>query len=391
MKVTFVANFMNHHQLPFSLEMDKLTQGNYTFVAVEALPDERKNMGYANMNDYPFIIKAYESEELYKEGLKKIETDDMVIFGSCPDEFIDLREKTGKPFIIYSERFLKKGTYRRFIPITYNKIYNRMLKFEKAKPGIIASSAYLPYDLKLLKSNFNIYKWGYFPEVKRYQNIENVLNGKEKATLLWVARFIKLKHPEHAIYVADRLKKAGYDFTLKMIGVGPLEEKIKRQIRKKGLEENVILLGAMSTEEVRLNMEKSEVFLFTSDFNEGWGAVLNEAMNSGCACVSSHAIGSVPFLVREDVNGFIYRSGNKKMLFNKVKKLLDNREIIRKAGENAYHTIADVWCPENATKRLYELIGNILEGDYTSEYTDGPCSKANVIYPKYMEEQNDNK
>ncbi len=50
------------------------------------------------------------------------------------------------------------------------------------------------------------------------------------------------------------------------------------------------MLGAMSPDKVRAYMERADVFLFTSDFNEGWGAVLNESMNSGCAVVASHAM-----------------------------------------------------------------------------------------------------
>ena len=34
-------------------------------------------------------------------------------------------------------------------------------------------------------------------------------------------------------------------------------------------------------------MEKADIFLFTSDRREGWGAVANEAMNSACALVVS--------------------------------------------------------------------------------------------------------
>jgi glycosyltransferase involved in cell wall biosynthesis len=61
----------------------------------------------------------------------------------------------------------------------------------------------------------------------------------------------------------------------------------------------------MAPEAVRDHMEAADIFLFTSDFNEGWGAVLNESMNSACAVVASHAIGSVPFLLKDGENGFI--------------------------------------------------------------------------------------
>ena len=83
------------------------------------------------------------------------------------------------------------------------------------------------------------------------------------------------------------------------------------------------MLGAMPPEEVRRHMEKADIYLFTSDFNEGWGAVLNESMNSGCAVVASHAIGSVPFLIKNGENGLIYENGNQLDLEKQVLRLLE--------------------------------------------------------------------
>ena len=76
---------------------------------------------------------------------------------------------------------------------------------------------------------------------------------------------------------------------------GEMEEQLHNMIRDKSLEDCVEMPGAMKASEVRSYMEKADIYLFTSDFNEGWGAVLNESMNSGCAVVASHAIGSVRF------------------------------------------------------------------------------------------------
>ena len=40
---------------------------------------------------------------------------------------------------------------------------------------------------------------------------------------------------------------------------------------------------------------------------EGWGAVVNEAMSSGCAVVADAEAGSVPYLIENSKDGFIYR------------------------------------------------------------------------------------
>lgn len=74
------------------------------------------------------------------------------------------------------------------------------------------------------------------------------------------------------------LKKKGYSFKISIIGNGEMEAQLREMIRSKGVEDCVEMLGAMSPDEVRAYMERADVFLFTSDFNEGWGAVLNESI-----------------------------------------------------------------------------------------------------------------
>ena len=53
-------------------------------------------------------------------------------------------------------------------------------------------------------------------------------------------------------------------------------------------------------------MERADIYLATSDRQEGWGAVINEAMNSGCAVVADHMMGAVPYLISHEENGMIY-------------------------------------------------------------------------------------
>jgi len=382
MKVTFVANFMNHHQLSFSKMMLDLTGGEYCFVAHSPIYAEQVSLGYEDMNMLPFVIRSYESEKSYSLALERMLNDDMVIFGGCPNEWVELRAKTGKPFLIYSERFFKKGTYRRFIPITYKKIYDRMLKYKNNNMAVMCSSAFLPYDLKLLHTKMRTIKWGYFPKVHRFEDLDSLMNSKEENTIIWVGRFIKLKHPEAPIRLAKRLKDEGYKFKLKMIGNGLLLEKMIALVKKLDLQENVKIMGAMPPSEVRKQMEASCIMICSSDQHEGWGAVVNEAMNSGCAVIASHLIGSVPFLIKNGENGLVYQFGSDADLYDKVKSVLNSREYAGRLGRNAYHTICDMWSPENATVRLLSIIEDMVENRDIEFYEDGPCSYAQVVKPK---------
>ena len=139
------------------------------------------------------------------------------------------------------------------------------------------------------------------------------------------------------------------------------------------------MLGAMSPEAVRDHMDAADIFLFTSDFNEGWGAVLNESMNSACAVVASHAIGSVPFLLEDGKNGYIYRNGDMNSLYERVVQLMDHPELREQLGREAYRTLADMWNADVAAERFIELAKALMDGKKADLFESGPCSKAKIL------------
>ena len=104
--------------------------------------------------------------------------------------------------------------------------------------------------------------------------------------------------------------------------------------------------------------EKANIFIATSDSNEGWGAVVNEAMNTGCAIVANRRMGSVPILIGENDTGFMYDSYND--LENKVKRLIEDKELRKKLGKNAYNYITTEWTAELAAERIINLLWNIV-------------------------------
>ena len=165
-----------------------------------------------------------------------------------------------------------------------------------------------------------------------------------------------------------------------MIGANttPLWHKIKLKVETEELSKHVILTGGVPNTEVLERMRNSHVFLFTSSRREGWGAVLNEAMGSGCACVASHEIGSVPFLLKHKQNGLIFKSCSVDSLYENVAYLYDNPSQADALGRNAYQRITTEWSAQNAAERLVELSDSILSG-HEIEFEDGPCSKAYPI------------
>lgn len=379
MKLVFVSNYYNHHQSALSESFAKLSGVEYFFIETEQMNQERKSLGWG-VNNYPdFVKQSYVSEKSLQESIELINAADIVIYGSAPEKLIKNRLKQGKLTFKYSERIYKTGFKWWEQPLRTVKNFCR--GWSRQNHYLLCSSAYAYADFqKTFNFTDRAYKWGYFPVVKQYENIEKLVDDKIPASILWVARLIEWKHPDASIQVAKRLKQAGYKFRFSLIGNGELESKIRNLIKSEGVEDCVTMLGAMKPDEVRSHMEKSQIFLFTSDFNEGWGAVLNESMNSGCAVVASHAIGSVPYLIDDGKNGLIYKNGDIDDLYNKVKFLLDNHERSKELGVNAYKTLTSTWNAELAAERFLNLATKLLNNeDVNNLYSNGPCSKAEKI------------
>lgn len=374
--ITFFSNFINEHQIPFCKAMFAKTNGNFRFVATEPISQERLNMGFVDQSDsFSFVIKSFQSADQHQEAMRLGTESDVVIIGDAPDCFVEERLRQNKLTFRYWERFFKDGRWHILDPRVLIAHYKQDFRYRKKNLYMLCASAYTAPDCRFIHSYPNkTYRWGYFPEVKKYEDIDSLIANKKKATILWTARFINWKHPEAPIKVAERLKKEGYRFTLNLIGGGALEARIRSMIQQKGLADCVHLLGTMSPDEVRRHMEESEIFLFTSDRNEGWGAVLNESMNSGCAVVASRAIGSVPYLLCDGENGLIFKDGDWDDLYGKVKFCMDYPRERVALGKSAYETLNNVWNADIAAKRFLTLVESIRKGKETP-FSEGPCSK----------------
>lgn len=383
MKITMYSNFLNHHQLPLCLALDRLTDGHFIFVASTSTPVSRMQMGYRDMNmQYPFVLRAYESEENHAAAMELAQSSDVIITGSAPEIYTQSRIRNNKLTFRYTERIYKNGLHKALFP---RSIASRLLHHTRYvnKPlYVLCSSAYTAFDYSLTASYLGkTFKWGYFPEVKPH-DMKKLMNRKRKnskVVILWVGRMIKYKHPEAAIKIAERLKKNGFEFVMNFIGRGELEDRLKASIREKGLGDCVQMLGSMYPEEVRDHMEAADIFLFTSNFEEGWGAVLNESMNSGCAVVASHAIGSVFYMMEDGKNGFIYRNGDLDDLYRKVVRLIEHPGLRRRLGSAAYHTMTDSWNADVAAERFVALTQALLEGRDPYMFKEGPCSRAKIM------------
>ena len=328
MKIAFFSNFMNHHQLPLCRELLRLTDGQFTFVAFEPIDPERLAMGYADQNALPFVVRAYESEAALAEANALAESCDALILGSAPHHYALQRAKNNQLTFLFSERIHKQHWQEAFLPREFYRTYHALAHYRGKPYYLLSASAYAPFDYALHGAFLHkCFRWGYFPAAEPC-DIDALMRGKSAA---------------------------------------------------RGLQDRVLLPGFMPPEQVRAAMRRADIFLFTSDWQEGWGAVLNEAMHSGCAVVASHAVGATPYLVQNGQNGVIYTSGDQTALDAAVLALAQNAARREALGRAACRTITELWNAETAARRLVALCHTLPS---TPAYPDGPCSAAPLLLPR---------
>ena len=382
--VVFLSNFFNYHQKPFSDAMFALIGDGYQFIETSPKAGEGRAAGMKEVENRPSYVKNIHEDDK-RTILQDILKADCVIEGAAEGDLLEKRVKAGKIIFSYSERLLKKG-------VEAHKYLYRMIRLHKSFGGmenryLLCASSYLAWDMTLFFLFRNrMYKWGYFTPVEEYTKAECVRHGFVKCfRLVWVARLIWWKHPELVFCLAEKLRAAGFRFEITMLGDGPLKSRLEEEIKKRRLEDCVLLSGVQPYFKVREYMRNADIFLFTSDFHEGWGAVLNEAMDSGCACVASHAAGSTGFLIRHRENGLIYRNGDFEDFHEKVVMLMNDDGFREKIAGNAYDTIRKLWNGKEAAERFLELY-RCIQRKGSTPFQDGPCSVASPVSQRKMPE-----
>lgn len=403
MKIAFFSIILNNHQANIADELWELTGHSYCFVELLNMSGEHRKGDTREYSSCPYLLQAWRNDDARKKAMDIALTADVAFFGSVESyPYLCTRVKKGLLSFDFGERWMKRGWLNMLSP----RIMKMFLCYKfggwNRKPVYkLCCGAYVAKDQYLLNTYVNrCYKWGYFTKVETSSRLEidnSCLNDStpNSISLMWCSRYLKWKHPELPILMAKELKGLGFKFKLDMYGEGEYKSNAIQLATKLGVTDIVSFYGNYPNNELLKRMESYDIFLLTSDQNEGWGAVINESMASGCAVVTSISVGAAPYLIENKNNGILFSapstsSGfcNKGLkvdqcsldsLVHSVKSLFDDKEQLTQIRNNAVHTMHELWGPKNAAINLLQLIDDIRSGR-DSSIEVGPCSKAEPIY-----------
>ena len=368
MRVAFVMNYLSIHQVDISDVLYELIGDNFKFVSAYGPSGYKKTLNTFEYKDY--VIRAYESSENKELAIDIINNSDICVSGVFDKSLLGQRHK---PIIRESEHLFRTNLY--FLnPLSLLRLFHLhcLLRKEYKNGGCLLCNSF--YSKKDFNASFlykdRTFKFGYFPKGSIGIPREHQLFSNEPIKILWSGRFLKLKHPEIVLECADILKSKHIKFEINV--VSPISEKLTRKMKrllyKIQNERNISFIPGLPHEKLLDLMRKSDIFVFSSDRGEGFGATLYEAMSSGCCCFASKRAGGSRLLIKDQFNGFLY--SNKRDFKNVFLSAIKDKDNLRQVGEYAKKFIETKYSPRVAANNLL----SVFVGGKTASFFE-LCSK----------------
>ncbi|MDR5589719.1 glycosyltransferase [Christiangramia sp. SM2212] len=198
-----------------------------------------------------------------------------------------------------------------------------------------------------LSKNMNVLVYGKWENESR--NIQSFYTAsfseKEKTQIekeftapyrfIYVGNLVKGKGVLKAIDFVVKLKKLGYNCTLKIYGGGILEESVKEYILKNNLSETVVVMGRKTLDELQEAYKKAHFIILLSK-SEGWPKALAEGMWYGAISISTR-VSCVPWMLGDGERGLLVdnEESNTDLGIKKMKYLLDRPEILEEMSRQS--------------------------------------------------------
>lgn len=378
MQLLYMTNIPSHHQFPVAQALHARLGNDFTLVFMEPVNRERAAMGWQDYGQgLPWVIRVWESAEAVARMRRCVQEYDAVVFGAVDTEIIRPRIGSGKLTFKYSERMWKKHLWRivdpRINPRAVKGLSRDIWSIDRPNCHLLAASAYASWDFARIGAfQGRAWKWGYFPSVP----LQELALREPPLRILWAGRMLRWKRVDLLIRAAARLRRMNLKFQIDLVGGGPERERLERLRDGLNLQNVIAFHPFTDPRNVRKTMKSSHIYVLPSDYNEGWGAVINEAMASGCCTVASAGAGAAPWLISHGETGYLFESGNARDLTRVLERCLADPKACTAVGRRARQSMCKAWSPEAAADRLICLCDGLLGKGPMPNYADGPCSSA---------------
>lgn len=310
MKLFFWQNIISPHQMDFIKEVSKLY--NVVLVIDEVQDKYRNNDGW-EIPDFSFVKMYVQPNAEVLNQLFQNKEDVHVFSGIGAYKYVNKGFKKAikhnAKIGVFSEPINMEG-YKGFLKLIKGNVqrlkYGNKINFIAAT-GNLGIKTYLKFGYNPNK----IFQWGYFVNQTQYQNVIKQHN------IVYVGQLTERKQILNFTKFFIENKGLGFKL-LNIIGKGPQQKELEDLIRASKSENEIYLLGRLSSEKTLELISRSSLLVIPSVF-DGWAVVVNEALLCGTPVIASSNVGANILLDGEN-RGEVFEYDNMNELKHVIEK-----------------------------------------------------------------------
>ncbi|MGN0422694.1 MAG: glycosyltransferase family 4 protein [Lachnospiraceae bacterium] len=260
--------------------------------------------------------------------------------------------KCNIPFVWHLREFLEEDQHK--------KIWDRKLGYRlisKASAVVTISDSLFNKYSKLIP-NSNLLRIYNGIDEDYYSDKEHKIFQNKEVSIVIIGTINESKGQIQAIQACEMLLKRNIkNFELIIVGkITRYANSLKEQAEKFGLSNYIQFVGLQR--DTASFYKKADIALVCSRF-EAFGRVTVEAMMGGCLVIGANSGGTVE-LVKDNVTGLLYKSGDINSLVDKMEYAITHPlEMINIAENGQKYMIENMTARKNA-QRIFDLYQDIL-------------------------------
>ena len=214
----------------------------------------------------------------------------------------------------------------------FSKVITRMIaNSEETKRSVLANNPNL-----IEPSKIHVIYPGIDLNFMKESPLEPIYEKRDGEIVLGNAgRLSEEKGQIYLIHLAEILKERGVKFRILIAGSGKLKSWLKKQVRQRNLQEEVIFLGFIK--DVERFYSDIDIFLLTSLW-EGFGYVMVEAMAQKKPVIAFD-IKSSAEVVDDGSSGYLVPRGDVEAMADRVIKLAKNKKLREEFGRRGLQKV----------------------------------------------------
>jgi glycosyltransferase involved in cell wall biosynthesis len=184
------------------------------------------------------------------------------------------------------------------------------------------------------------------PEYERIDDeAKRVRSMQSNRVILFSGQLIERKGLDLLLAAYEKIQDIG-DIALWIMGSGPLENRLKKHVARRGLR-NVKFLGYMHEREKWIYYLASDILVLPTR-EDVWGLVVNEAMLCGLPVICSKYAGCCRDLIEDGKTGFMVNPYEAVIFADAIRRIITADELRRDMSNNARKKVLEYGIAKSA-------------------------------------------